>query len=81
MLDAVPSDAQAAELAAVRRMLAVSQGCFSLSLAVCNSPALRDWIIEQLKRESPNLCVVAVPKGTVDVYDYVNRSTRATPCA
>jgi len=39
-----------AELDAMRRMLEVSQGTFSLSIAVCNSVALRDYLVLDLTR-------------------------------
>jgi len=62
---------QAAELEAVRRMLTASRSTFSLSLAVCNSPALRDHLLERLASFGPNLQVVALPGGTVDVFGVV----------
>jgi tetratricopeptide (TPR) repeat protein len=72
---------QNAELAAMKRMLEVSEGCFSLSVAVCNSPALRDHLIRRLTESGP-LEVVSVPKGIVDVYGAViDRVKQTSPRA
>ena len=49
---------QAAELAAMRRMIQASSDCFSLSVAVCNSPALRDFLISRLKETFPRIAFV-----------------------
>jgi tetratricopeptide (TPR) repeat protein len=68
---------QNAELAAMSRMLEVSEGCFSLSVAVCNSPALRDHLIGRLGESGPPE-VVSVPKGTIDVYGVVVDRVKGT---
>jgi len=65
------AERQAAELAAMRRMLDVARGCFSLSVAVCNSPALRDQIARELSQASAGIRVVVVPRGTIDVFALV----------
>jgi len=65
------AERQAAELAAMRRMLDVARGCFSLSVAVCNSPALRDQIVRELSQASAGIRVVVVPRGTIDVFALV----------
>lgn len=65
---------QSAELAALRRMLVASQGTFSLSVAVCNSPSLRDYLIAKLKEESPSITIVEVSKEVRDVFDLVSRN-------
>ncbi|MFH1920287.1 MAG: tetratricopeptide repeat protein [Planctomycetota bacterium] len=62
------AERQASELAAIRRMLHASRGCFSLSVAVCNSPTLRDYLVAQLREAFPGMRVVTVPPGTVDVF-------------
>lgn len=62
------AERQAAEVAAVRRMLQASQGCFSLGVAVCNSPAPRDELIGELRQTCPDIRVVAVPQETSDVF-------------
>ena len=62
---------QAAELAAVQRMLAASRGCFSLSVAVCNSPALRDYLLRQIGQSLPGIHVAEIPADTVDVFGCV----------
>ncbi|MBM4025918.1 MAG: hypothetical protein FJ280_11015 [Planctomycetes bacterium] len=43
---------QRAELEALRRLLDLSEGTFSLSIAICNSPALRDHIIDPVTGET-----------------------------
>jgi tetratricopeptide (TPR) repeat protein len=65
------TERQAAELAALRGMLEASQGCFSLSVAVCNSPALRDYVIAEACESFPGVRVISVPAGTVDVFEFV----------
>jgi tetratricopeptide (TPR) repeat protein len=65
---------QAAELAALRRMLQASRGCFSLSMVVCNSPALREYLIGELRDAFPGIEVIAVPGGTVDVFGFVREA-------
>lgn len=60
---------QAAELQALRRTLAASLGTFSLSIAVCNSPALRDYLIEKLSSDDDAISVFSVPADTLDVLD------------
>ena len=62
---------QAAELAAMRRMIQASSECFSLSVAVCNSPALREFLISRLRETFPRIAVVEAPRDTTDVFGYV----------
>ncbi len=62
---------QAAELAAMQRMIDASRDCFSLSVAVCNSPALRDYLIGDLCKSFPAVRTVTVPAETVDVFGHV----------
>lgn len=62
---------QAGELAAMRRMLEVSRGTFSLSIAVCNSPALRDYLIQQLQDSFPDIAVVSISDEVSDPYGFV----------
>jgi len=61
-----------AELAALRRVLSASRGTFSLSVAVCNSPALRDHIIGRLQDVTPAIEVLALPAPIGDVYGHVS---------
>ena len=65
------AERQAAELAALRRMLEVARGCFSLSVAVCNSPALRDDLIGRAREWFPDIRVISLPAGIVDVFGFV----------
>ena len=62
------STRQAGELAALRRMLIVSEGCFSLSFVVCNDRTLRNELIAGLRNEFPGLVLVEMPPNTADVY-------------
>lgn len=64
---------QAAELQALLRMLSLSSGSFSLSISVCNSPALRDYLIDQTKLTHPDIDVVVVPNDTTDIFSYVKK--------
>ena len=64
---------QRAELSAFRRMLTISEGTFSLSIAVCNSPVLRDHIIEHLTGEMDGIQVVRIQKDTDDIFDFACR--------
>lgn len=64
---------QRAELDALRRMLDISEGTFSLSVAVCNSPALRDHLIEHVTGEVEGIQVVRVPEDARDVFDLVRQ--------
>ncbi len=68
------TERQAAELEAMRRMLAASQGTFSLSIAVCNSPALRDHLIDRLKATCDGIDVASIPGDSADVLDIVGAS-------
>ncbi len=63
---------QSSELHALCRMLEVSRNCFSLSIAVCNSPALRDYLIERVRAADPAVEVVEIPPGTTDVFGTVS---------
>jgi len=65
---------QSAELAALRRMLAASEGTFSFSIAVCNSPSLRDYLVSKLREECPSIAVVEIDKEVTDILDLVSRS-------
>ena len=67
---------QAAELEALRRMLTASRGTFSLSIAVCNSPALRDYLIQKLSSDDAAISVVTVPPDTSDVLDAAQGAIR-----
>ena len=67
------TEVQAAELEIMRRVLAASRGVFSLSLATCNSPELRDFVISTLRKDEPNIEVVSPPAGTTDVLAAVRK--------
>ena len=65
------SSRQAGEFAAYRRMLVVSEGCFSLSFAVCNDRTLRNELIDRLRDDFSGLLIVELPAKTLDVYKTV----------
>jgi tetratricopeptide (TPR) repeat protein len=62
---------QRAELAAFQRMLSISEGTFSLSVAVCNSPALRDHIVAHITQELEGIKVIRIASDTLDIFDFV----------
>ena len=68
-------DLQKAELAAINRLLVVSEGTFSLSIAVCNSPALRDHIVERIKNHSAGIKVIKIGKEVKDLFEFVKGKT------
>lgn len=59
------------ELDALLTTLELSEGTFSLSLAVCNSPALRDRLIEHVREQRSDIEQLDLPAGLVDVYGFV----------
>ena len=60
-----------AEFAIMLRWLEHGAGTFSSGLATCNSPALRDSLIVQIRESHPEVTVVEILAKTVDVYGYV----------
>ncbi len=45
-----------------------------MSIAVCNSPSLRDYLITNLKEESKSISIVEIDKQVTDILDLVNRT-------
>ena len=68
-------DYQKAELAALQRLLVVSEGTFSLSIAVCNSPALRDHIVERIRTHAEGITVIRIAEETKDIFEFVRGKT------
>ncbi|TWT45995.1 photosystem I assembly protein Ycf3 [Phycisphaerae bacterium RAS1] len=66
-------DRQAAELAALRRMLDIAAGESSFSIAVCNSPPLRDHLIGELARSHPGVETLSVPPSTTDLFAFASK--------
>jgi tetratricopeptide (TPR) repeat protein len=64
---------QRAELDAFQRMLTISEGTFSLSVAICNSPALRDHIIEHIRNEVRGIEVVRLHRDTRDILNFAQK--------
>jgi len=62
-----------AERAAMARMLEMSQGVFSLSIAICNSPAQRDRIVQDVRADRPTIALVSAPYHTDDLLESVRR--------
>jgi len=57
-------------------MLAASRGTFSLSVAVCNRPALRDYVIDRLRAADGGIQTVRLPKDTADVLAEVREAVK-----
>src|SRR6516165_7202279 len=72
------STRQLGDLAALRRMLVVAEGSFSLSFAVCNDRTLRNELIARLCEEFPGLVVVELSPGTIDVIQAVRDQVSGT---
>jgi len=64
---------QRAELDALHRMLTISEGTFSLSIAICNSPVLRNHLISHITQETNGIEVVRIGPDTLDVFDFVQQ--------
>ena len=62
-----------AERAAMARMLEMSQGVFSLSIAICNSPAQRDRIVQDVRADRPTIALVSAPYDADDLLESVRR--------
>lgn len=70
------TERQAAELAAMRRMLEASRGTFSLSIAICNSPALRDYVIGRVQSGCDDVELIHLPDSLEDVFEHVGHSAQ-----
>ena len=62
---------QRAEVDALLRMLTASEGTSSLSIAICNSPALRNYIIEKVKADKFAIELVDITEEVEDIFDFV----------
>jgi len=58
---------QEAELAALLRMLSISEGTFSLSIAICNSPALREYLIGKVTEQKAGIEKIQIEKNCTDL--------------
>lgn len=65
---------QVSELAAIRRMLEISEGTFSFSVAVCNNPSLRNYLIKKLREEYSSIKVVEIKRNVTDIFDFVSKN-------
>ncbi len=66
------------ELAAISRLLQFGRGQFSLSFAICNSPALRDKLIREIGIGATGIESIVVPSGTVDIFAAVRERYHGT---
>jgi len=64
---------QQAELAAILRMLSISEGTFSLSIAICNSPALREYLISKITEHQAGIEKIPIEKNCTDVLAFAEK--------
>jgi len=64
---------QQAELAAILRMLSISEGTFSLSIAICNSPALREYLISKITEHKAGIEKIPIEKNCTDVLAFAEK--------
>ena len=64
---------QQAELAAVLRMLSISEDTFSLSIAICNSPALREYLISKITEQQAGIEKIPIEKNCTDVLAFAEK--------
>lgn len=62
---------------ALLAMLKLSDGTFSLSQAVCNSPVLRDRLIDEIRQQRSDVERLDLPAGLVDVYGFVKEHAQS----
>ena len=65
------TERQDAELAAMCRMLNISSGTTSLSIAICNSPELTKYLIGKIKKQIDSIEVVHITEEATDVFNFV----------
>ncbi len=75
------TERQGAELDAMRRMLSISGGTCSLSISICNSPALRDYLIKKLRKGNDSIEVVKLTKDTTDIFSFVSDKVSGSDCS
>jgi tetratricopeptide (TPR) repeat protein len=73
---------QQAELAAINRMLSISEGTFSLSIVICNSPSLREYLINKITEQKIGIEKISIEKNCIDVLAFVEKKiTNEKPSA
>ncbi len=72
---------QAAELEAFYRMLKISEGIFSISIAVCNSPALRTHLFKKITSKIEDIYILDVPSDCNNIYDVAMHTIPDHRCA
>jgi len=68
------SPVESDELAALGRLLSASEGVFSFSIAVCNSPAEVDSLIDTICGRVDGVCRIRIEKGVRDVFGFVSEN-------
>ena len=66
------TERQISELAALQKMLKVSEGTFSFSIAICNSPSLQKYLLEEIVTESEAVEVVEINEKVEYIFDFVS---------
>jgi len=64
---------QQAELDAILRMLSISEGTFSLSIAICNSPALREYLISKITEHKAGIEKIPIEKNCTDMLAFAEK--------
>ena len=64
---------QQAELAAILRMLSISEGTFSLSIAICNSPVLREYLISKITEQKAGIEKIPIEKNCTDMLAFAEK--------
>ena len=64
---------QSAELTAILRMLSISEGTFSLSIAICNSPALREYLISKITEQQAGIEKIPIEKNCTDMLAFAEK--------
>jgi len=62
------------ELATLGRLLSASEGVFSFSIAICNSPSKVDSLIDTICGRVDGVCRVRIDKGVRDVFGFVSEN-------
>ncbi len=70
---------EAAQLEALRTLVAQTPRAFSLNLAVCSDNALRSLLIQQFQAGYPAIEVVSFWPYTVDLFEHVHQAMSTSP--
>lgn len=80
-MDAVPDKSRydASEVGAIRALVSETPRTFSLNLAVCDDPALRDLLVRQLDVDFPAIEIVSLWPYESDVFEHVRAAISDAP--